>query len=150
LSEGTQTPPESAPADAVGGADTILVVEDDPTVRTIVTAMLEDRGYRVLTADGGEAAIEVASGCDTEINLVLTDLVMPGTSGRETAERVRDHFPDAKILYMSGYTDDIVIREGGHFEPGIAFIQKPFSSEHLARRVREVLEVELAAPGSEA
>jgi CheY-like chemotaxis protein len=112
-------------------------------VRTIVTAMLEDIGYRVLAADGGEAALELAAAWASEIDLILTDLVMPGPSGRETAERVRGLFPAAKVLFMSGYTDDVVVRRGGAFEPGIAFIQKPFGAEELARRVREVLEAEL-------
>jgi two-component system cell cycle sensor histidine kinase/response regulator CckA len=143
LSESAATPIPSALEDAEGGAETILVVEDDPSVRSIVIAMLEDLGYRILEADGGDEAVELASAHGSEIDLVLTDLVMPGSSGRETAERVRSLFPAAKVLYMSGYTDDIVIRDGGHFEPGIAFIQKPFGAKDLARSVREALEVEL-------
>jgi two-component system cell cycle sensor histidine kinase/response regulator CckA len=142
LSEGARTPPATALAEVGGGADTILVVEDDGMVRTIVTAMLEDRGYRVLAADGGDAAVELATEWSSEIDLVLTDLVMPGLSGRETAEHVRGLFPTVKVLYMSGYTDDVVIR-GGAFEAGTAFIQKPFGAEQLARRVRDVLEMEL-------
>ena len=144
LSEAAATPAPLALDEPEGGADTILIVEDDPSVRTIVATMLEDLGYRVLEADGGDEAIELASTYGSEIDLVLTDLVMPGSSGRETAGRVRELFPGAKILYMSGYTDDIVIRDGGHLGPGIAFIQKPFGARELARSVRGVLEVELA------
>jgi two-component system, cell cycle sensor histidine kinase and response regulator CckA len=143
LSEAAVTPAPSALAEAEGGADTILVVEDDPSVRTIVAAMLADLGYRVLEADGGDEAVELASAHGSAIDLVLTDLVMPGSSGRETAERVRELIPAAKVLYMSGYTDDVVIRDGGHFEPGVAFIQKPFGARELSRSVRDVLEVEL-------
>jgi PAS domain S-box-containing protein len=144
LSEGLPTPPATAPADAEGGADTILLVEDDAMVRTIVTVMLENLGYRVLAADGGGAAVELAAASLSRINLVITDLLMPpGPGGRETAERVRGLFPAAKVLYMSGYTDDVVIRGGG-FEKGVSYIQKPFGADQLARRVREVLELELA------
>jgi two-component system cell cycle sensor histidine kinase/response regulator CckA len=142
VSEGTRTPPATVPAEAEGGTDTILVVEDDAMVRTIATAMLEDIGYRVLAADCGDAAVELAAEWSAEIDLILTDLVMPGLSGRETAKRVRSRFPTAKVLYMSGYTDDVVIH-GGAFEPGTAFIQKPFGAEQLARRVRDVLEMEV-------
>ncbi len=143
-SKGTPTPLATALADIEGGADTILVVEDDAMVRTIVTGTLEDLGYRVIAADGGDAALELAATHASEIDLILTDLVMPGAGGRETAEQVRRLFPTARVLYMSGYTDDVVIRSGGHFEPGVAFIQKPFGAEQLARSVREVLEIELA------
>ena len=131
MSEGVQTLPPPALADVEGGADTILVVEDDASVRTIVTRMLENLGYRVLAADGGEAAVELAAAWTSKIDLILTDLAMPGLSGRETAEQVRGLFPAAKVLYMSGYTDDLVIRDGD-FEPGITFIQKPFGAAELA------------------
>jgi PAS domain S-box-containing protein len=145
LSAGAKPPSAATPAAGAseGGADTILVVEDDPMVRTIVTAILDDLGYRVLKADGGEAALELAAAWESEIDLILTDLVMPGMSGRETAERVRERFPAAKILYMSGYTDDVVIR-GGAFDPGTAFIQKPFGANELGRAVSDALSLELA------
>jgi two-component system, cell cycle sensor histidine kinase and response regulator CckA len=149
VSEGVLTSPPPAPAEAEGGADTILVVEDDPSVRTIVSRMLENLGYRVLTADGGEAAIELAASLSTKVDLILTDLAMPGLGGRETAERVRVIFPAAKVLYMSGYTDDLVVRGGG-FEPGVTFIQKPFGAADLAARVRDVLDSPGSAPGQEA
>ena len=110
-------------------------------VRTIVTAILDDLGYHVLKAAGGDAALELAGAWESEIDLVLTDLVMPGLSGRETAARVRERFPVAKVLYMSGYTDDIAIR-GGALEPATAFIQKPFSATELARAVRDALALE--------
>jgi two-component system, cell cycle sensor histidine kinase and response regulator CckA len=127
-------------ADVQGGAGTILVVEDDQTVRTLVVAMLDDLGYQVIEAAGGEEAIAVASAHQAGIDLLLTDLIMPGLSGRETADGVRNVFPGAKVLYMSGYTDDIVVRDGGVIEPGFGFIQKPFGAKDLARRVHEVLD----------
>jgi two-component system, cell cycle sensor histidine kinase and response regulator CckA len=144
LSKGDQTPGNSLLADADGGAETILLVEDNESVRTIVTAMLEDRGYRVLVADGGHAAIVLAGAWGEGIDLVVTDLLMPpGPGGRETAERVRGIFPSAKVLYMSGYTDDALVRGGNLFEAGTGFIQKPFGASELARSVREVLEHEV-------
>ena len=139
VSEGVQTMPPPALADVEGGADTILVVEDDASVRTIVTRMLENLGYLVLAADGGEAGVELATAWSAKIDLVLTDLAMPGLGGRETAQRVRGLFPGAKVIYMSGYTDDLVIR-GGELEPGTFFIQKPFGAADLAGLVREVLD----------
>ena len=111
-------------------------------VRRLVTTMLEARGYHVLTASSGHAAMEVATTWDSEISVILTDLVMPGSGGRETAAQIRALFPKAKIIYMSGYTDDTVVREGGAFEPGITFIQKPFGADQLAHLVREVLDEE--------
>jgi two-component system, cell cycle sensor histidine kinase and response regulator CckA len=141
LSERAATPAVLALPEAEGGADTILLVDDEPMVRTIVTAMLENLGYQVLSTDGGAEAIKVAEAWTSEINLVLTDLSMPpGPGGRETAERIRRLFPGTRVLYMSGYTDDLAIR-GGDFEPGIGYIQKPFGAEQLGQRVREVLEL---------
>jgi len=124
---------------ADGGSETILLVEDDPLVRGAVERMLASRGYRLLTAGSGEAAIELAQAQPGSVDLVLTDLVMPGINGREAAEAVRISQPRAKILYMSGYTDDVVIRANG-FEQGVAFIQKPFGAEELALRIRELLD----------
>ena len=110
-------------------------------VREIVTTMLLNLGYQVLAADGGEAAVELAADGPSKIDLILTDLLMPGVGGRETADRVRSLFPSAKVLYMSGYTDDLVIRDGA-FESGTTFIQKPFGAADLARSVREVLDAQ--------
>jgi two-component system, cell cycle sensor histidine kinase and response regulator CckA len=93
----------------------------------------------VLAADGGAAAVELAATWTAKIDLVVTDLAMPGLGGRGTAQRLRGLFPGAKVIYMSGYTDDLVIR-GGEFEPGTFFIQKPFGAVELAGLVREVLD----------
>jgi PAS domain S-box-containing protein len=141
LSELAPAPAGLALSVAEGGADTILLVDDDTMVRRIVTAMLENLGYKVISAGGGAEALEVAEAWTAEINLVLTDLSMPpGPGGRETAERICRLFPGTRVLYMSGYTDDLTIR-GGDFEPGIGYIQKPFGAEQLGQRVREVLEL---------
>jgi PAS domain S-box-containing protein len=132
--------PESvATAPASGGAETILLVEDDPSVRAVVTSMLDQRGYRPVPAGSGEEALALAHATPGTVDLLITDLVMGGLNGRETAEAVREHQPQAKVLYMSGYTDDAAIRVHGH-ESGISFLQKPFSGEELGRRVRELLD----------
>jgi CheY-like chemotaxis protein len=120
--------------------ETILLVEDDPHVQRIVSNILGRSGYRVLPADGADEALQVVRGQNGDtIHLLLSDLVMPGTSGRELAVQIQALRPDIAILYMSGYTDDAVIRRGV-LEAGMAFIQKPFGADELARRVREVLE----------
>jgi PAS domain S-box-containing protein len=134
--ESAATPVPTAP----GGAETILLVDDDPAVRSIVCQMLEDRGYEVVTAESGEHALEVVSRHSGPIALVLSDLVMRGLSGRQTAEGVREVHPHAKVLFMSGYSDDAVLGNGG-LEPGTGFIQKPFSNDELAGRVRELLDL---------
>jgi two-component system cell cycle sensor histidine kinase/response regulator CckA len=124
---------------APGGAETVLLVEDDPTVRTVLTRMLDRYGYRLLTAGSGAQAVELARTSCGRLDLLITDLVMNGLNGRETAEAILAVQPQARVLYMSGYTDDTVLRVG-HFEPGTSFIQKPFSADELARRVRELLD----------
>ena len=112
-------------------------------VTRAVARMLEYHGYRLITVESGEEAIDFARDAPGTIDLLLTDLVMRGLNGRQTAEIVLQHQPQAKVLYMSGYTDDVVIRVG-QFEPGTAFIQKPFSGDELARRVRELLDTSTA------
>jgi len=134
--------PDNAPVIASNAGETILLVEDDPHVQRIVRNILNRSGYRVLAADGAKEALQLAEDADgSTIHLLLSDLVMPGTSGRELAVQVQALRPDIAILYMSGYTDDAVIRRGV-LEAGMAFIQKPFGAEDLVRRVREVLEPE--------
>jgi CheY-like chemotaxis protein len=127
------------PAGSIESAgETILLVEDDPHVQRIVRNILSRSGYRVLTAGGAAEAYRVAEEEGDTIHMLLSDLVMPGTSGRQLAEQIQALRPDIAVLYMSGYTDDAVIRRGV-LEAGMAFIQKPFGAEDLARRVREVL-----------
>ena len=132
-------PAPVAAAPASGGAETILLVEDDPVVRRVVTSMLDHHGYRLIPAGSGEEALALARAAPDTVDLLITDLVMPGLNGRETAEAVRSLQPQARVLYMSGYTDDAVIRVGG-FDLGVSFLQKPFSGDELARRVRELLD----------
>jgi signal transduction histidine kinase/ActR/RegA family two-component response regulator len=131
------------PARPIGSTEsageTILLVEDDPHVQRIVRNILSRSGYRVLTAGGAAEALRLAEEEGDTIHLLLSDLVMPGISGRQLAEQIHALRPDIAILYMSGYTDDAVIRRGV-LEAGMAFIQKPFGAEDLAGRVREVLD----------
>ena len=117
----------------------MLVVEDEDAVRRIVKIALESTGYRVIEARNGTEALEAARTHAGAIHIVVTDVVMPEMSGRELAERIAKDLPGVRILYMSGYTDDAVVRHG-IVESGVAFLQKPFSPLALARKVREVLD----------
>jgi len=121
------------------GTETVLVVEDEDAVRRIVKTALESAGYRVIEARSGPEALEAARMHSGEIHLVVTDVVMPKMSGRELVERIVKDHPGVRILYMSGYMDDAVMRHG-IVESGVAFLQKPFTRLVLARKVREVLD----------
>jgi len=137
--EHAPTPAHSRhPAGSLDGDEAILLVEDDLQVRAAVTRMLQAHGYRMLVARDGLEAARVVAAARIPIDLVLTDVVMPGASGPEVAEMVLGRFP-AKVLFMSGYTDHAVLR-AGVLQPGHSFIQKPFSPETLARKLREVLD----------
>jgi two-component system cell cycle sensor histidine kinase/response regulator CckA len=124
--------------EARGGSESILLIEDDPMVRSIVTAMLDHLGYNVVAVDGSELAIATFSGTSEPFDLVLSDLVMPGLNGRQTFERLRALGCTAKVLYMSGYADDALL--GSEDDAPIALIQKPFDGEALARKVRDALD----------
>ncbi len=127
------------PAEALRGTETVLLVEDEEEVRETVNEMLSLRGYTVLRAARGVEAVEISDRYDGPIDLLLTDVVMPGMNGRELADRIAASRPRAAVLYMSGYTDTAIARRGV-LEAGTVFIQKPFTSEALARKVREALE----------
>ena len=129
--------PENAPAPQ--GSETILLAEDEDGVRTLVRRVLERRGYAVLEAGSGAAALDVAERHAGRIDLLLTDVVMPGMGGRELSSRLLQQRPDTRVLFMSGYTDDQTLRRG-LFDPEVAFLAKPFSSQDLAAAVRAVLD----------
>ena len=128
-----------AGARAPRGTETVLLVEDAAAVRAVTKQVLERQGYVVLEAPDGEAALRLAQQHRGPIHLLLTDVVMPRVSGRELAERLTQVRPDMRVLYASGYTDDSVVRHG-ILELGTAYLQKPFSPESLARKVRDVLD----------
>lgn len=137
--EELSTSPRATLAGSSGGSETILLVEDDPAVRTIVSKMLAARGYEIIDAADGEEAILRFEERERPIHLVVSDLIMRGLGGRQTIDRIRGIEPSTKVLYMSGFTEDAIIRRGG-LGPGTDFIQKPFSADELATRVRELLD----------
>ncbi len=120
------------------GDETILLVEDDPAVRQMVEAMLQSLGYTVLAAGGAAEAEARSAAHPGPVHLLITDVVMPGLGGRALAERLAATIPDAKVLYVSGYTDDAVLRHGVRSRE-VAFLQKPFTRADLARAVRAAL-----------
>jgi two-component system, cell cycle sensor histidine kinase and response regulator CckA len=137
-------PSESAPvavAEAVArrGTEAVLVAEDDANLRALTREILASEGYTVLESQDVEDALRIAERHDGTIHLLLTDVVMPHMSGRNLADAVKRFRPDAKVLYMSGYTDDAIVHHGV-LDPGTALLQKPFTPAALARKVREVLD----------
>jgi PAS domain S-box-containing protein len=131
-----------APAAAVprGPAlETILLVEDDPAVRNVALKILQNHGYRVLVGTDGRDAVDVAEQHQGMIDLMITDVVMPGLSGRLVADALRARRPQLRVLYTSGYTDDSVVLRGV-LQDEVAFLAKPFTPSELTRKVREVLD----------
>ncbi|MBP1643133.1 MAG: multi-sensor hybrid histidine kinase [Acidobacteria bacterium] len=130
-----------APASALAepGAEQVLVVEDEDLIRQLAEQILRDRGYRVISAASATEALELVTSLDGEIDLLVTDIVMPGLSGLDLAQRLRRRIPDLRVLFMSGYSDSPLLRAGLARE-GAAFLQKPFSADALERRVRDLLD----------
>jgi CheY-like chemotaxis protein len=116
----------------------VLLVEDDERVRKLGRQFLEASGYRVLEAKSAAEALELMAQHEPEIEVLMTDVIMPQMSGRELAEQVTKMKPGVRVLYMSGYTDDVIVRHG-ELEEEAAFLQKPFTKEALARKLRELL-----------
>jgi two-component system cell cycle sensor histidine kinase/response regulator CckA len=127
-----------ADADA-RGRETILLVEDEESLRNLAQEFLEVRGYTVVEAGNGAEALEIAERCQEPIHLMLTDVVMPGIGGRDLVQHLERLHPEMKVLYVSGRTNDLIVQRGVR-DPRMAFLQKPFVPGELARKVREVLD----------
>ena len=130
--------PEAAPAEAEHGAACILVVEDDRSVRRLVARVLERAGYSVLVAAGGQEATKLSSEVTGDIDLLLTDVVLPTMSGRAIAELVTEQHPGARVLFMSGYTDEAIVHHGV-LDRDTHFLEKPFTPHVLLSRVQQLL-----------
>ncbi|MBE0606640.1 MAG: response regulator [Deltaproteobacteria bacterium] len=130
---------DARPADLPHGTETVLLVEDEDTVRNLCSRILRDLGYQVMQARSGAEAVAAAVARTDRIDLLLTDVVMPGMSGKELATQLVPHHPEMEVLFMSGYTDDAIVRHGV-LDEGVSFIGKPYTPLALARKVREVLD----------
>jgi two-component system cell cycle sensor histidine kinase/response regulator CckA len=136
IAEGIPPKPLSGP---VTGNETILLVEDEDPVREVTALLLESLGYEVLQVSNAKAALDLVENTRAKIDLIFTDVIMPGMSGRELVEALRMRDPGLKVLFQSGYTDDMVIGHGVlHAE--VAFLQKPFTVDALAKKIRERLD----------
>ena len=135
--------PERDTADAeprpTGGSETVLLVEDEPSVQELIENILVDSGYTVLTASNGEEALEIATTRRDQISLLLTDVVMPKMGGRKLVDRLKSENIDLKVIFMSGYTDDAIERHGV-METGTLLLQKPCEPNTLLAEVRDVLD----------
>ena len=132
------------PSEAPRGSETVLVVEDEDSVRDLIGMVLSEKGYRVLLAGGGSEGLRMSGEHKEQIHLLITDVVMPGMGGRELATRLEAARPGMKALFMSGYTENSISHHGV-LDAGLEFLQKPFTSDELVRKVREAIGV--ARPG---
>ena len=137
--EAPSASPPSSTASGLAGRETVLLVEDEDQVRALAASILQKVGYRVLQARHAREAIALAAEELGPIDLLLTDVVMPEMAGPLLARRLVALRPGMRVLFMSGYTDDAIVRHG-ILEAGVPFLQKPFVPEALARRVREALD----------
>ena len=123
----------------LSGSETVLFVEDDDSLRKLWQRMLQRHGYKVLTAENGEDALNVSKAYEGSFDLMITDVVMPKMGGQETVERLQPLYPHMKVIYMSGYTEDAIVHHGV-LTDGPDFLQKPFSLERLTRKIRGILD----------
>ncbi len=130
---------EKPVTEVAGGTETLLLAEDEAIVRELAVTSLRERGYTVIEARNGAEALRLAHEHHGKVDLILTDVVMPVMGGREMADAVRESYPGIKILFTSGYSDEVIVSHGV-LRKGINFIQKPYRGDNLARRVREVLD----------
>jgi CheY-like chemotaxis protein len=141
--EGEAVPPPKVDRRLATGAETILLVEDEDGVRGLTARVLQRAGYRVFTAANGHEALALAEERGDAIDLLVTDVIMPQMNGRQLAERLLERWPGLRVLYVSGYTDDAVLRHGV-LRAEVAFLQKPYLPSALTNKIRAVLD---APPG---
>jgi CheY-like chemotaxis protein len=141
LGEAAQAHPEGAVTPVPRGHETILLVEDEPSILALAKRMLQRQGYTVLTASTPGEATRLARAHSGEIHLLMTDVIMPEMNGRSLAQRLLVLHPHLKSLFMSGYTADVIAHHGV-LDEGVHFIQKPFSKRDLATKVRDVLDAQ--------
>jgi two-component system cell cycle sensor histidine kinase/response regulator CckA len=143
VADAVETPVKiSVPSESVAvepGTETILLVEDEANLRYLARQFLEKQGYRVIDAADGAVAMQIAVAHEGVIHLLLTDVIMPGMNGRELAQRISEIRPNVKVLYMSGYTENVIGRNGT-LDAGVRLLQKPFTLRDLKSKVREVLD----------
>jgi PAS domain S-box-containing protein len=137
--------PAKSPQNEAGGCETVLLVEDEESVRELVRVTLVARGYNVLEAENGERGLHIAESYKERIHILITDVVMPGIGGRELGKMLLQQRPGMSVLYLSGYTEDAVVTQGA-LGPGTGFLQKPFTLQNLAKKVREVIRSQPAPP----
>jgi CheY-like chemotaxis protein len=135
--------PSLPPVRATG--QTILLVEDEPAVRHMISRVLQEYGYGVMEASGGHQALGVIERSEGSIDLLVTDVILPGMDGAELARRATELHPQLGVLFVSGYTDDEVVRRG-LLDAGRPFLQKPFTPEALVTQIAEVLKQRVGAP----
>ena len=134
----TAAPAKTATPELIGGAETVLIVEDSAPVQTIARRILERIGYRVLLASTGEEALQLLERSDARPDLVISDVIMPGMTGPELCQELATRYPDIRVLFTSGYSSEAISRYGV-LEPGTLFIEKPYTPIALARKVRKAL-----------
>ena len=132
------TPGDEKPCTGQARSETILVVEDNNQVRLLAGNILKRQGYNLHLADNGAAALALLAANHGAVDLLLTDVVMPDINGRDLFDKVSEQYPAVRVLYMSGYTNE-VIAQRGVLDEGVSFIQKPFTIQGLTAKVREVL-----------
>jgi DNA-binding NtrC family response regulator len=121
------------------GTETVMVVDDDPSILRLIVYVLKFLGYHLLQASSGEEALKISHDFAGNIDLLLTDVVMSGMNGKELSNTFLAAHPEAKVIFISGYTDDVITHHG-ILEPGMKFLQKPLTPDILARKVRDVLD----------
>jgi CheY-like chemotaxis protein len=132
-------PAAAVPAAPLQGAETVLVVEDQEDVRGFVVAVLVSGGYRVLQAADANEALALAEACSGKIDVLLTDVVLPGMNGRELADRFRSARPGTKVIYTSGYTQDL-IADRGVLHRDVNYVPKPYTADQITAKVREAID----------